>query len=137
MKTKNILTVVAAAAFAVFAQGAFAQAASSPMRADVKADAKTGKQPAGEGTAAMSSGASGVSTKSRMERKDETKAAAKSGGMSPAGDAADMKSDKAAKNASTTKTRAERKAETKADAKAGKIQPAGEAPMPASEPPKK
>ena len=38
MKTKNILTVVAAAAFAVFAQGSFAQA-SAPTRAEVKADA--------------------------------------------------------------------------------------------------
>ena len=44
MKTKLVLGAVAAAV-AVFSQGAFAQAASSPSRADVKAG-KT--QPAGE-----------------------------------------------------------------------------------------
>ena len=35
---KKALTVVAAVAAAMFAQGAFAQAASSPFRADVKAN---------------------------------------------------------------------------------------------------
>ena len=38
MKTKNILTVVAAAAFAVFAQGTFAQASAPGSRAEVKAE---------------------------------------------------------------------------------------------------
>ena len=51
--TRNVLTVVAAAALSVFAQGTFAQA-SSPSRADVKAETKAAQKagelsPAGEG----------------------------------------------------------------------------------------
>ena len=54
--SKSVLTVVAAAALAVFAQGAFAQA-SSPSRADVKAETKAAEKsgkltPAGEGPGA-------------------------------------------------------------------------------------
>ena len=129
MKTKNMLTVVAAAAFAVFTQGAFAQA-SSPSRADVKAETKaaekSGKlQPAGEGKAAMSS-ASGPSDKTRDERKTQTKADAKSGSMQPAGESATAKDDKASKSSKSTKTKADQKAETQADVKGKKTTPAGE-----------
>src|SRR5689334_20691103 len=91
--SKNVLTVVAAAALAVFAQGAFAQA-SSPSRADVKA---------------------------------ETKAAEKSGKLAPAGEAADLKAEKADKSAKSTKTRDERKAQARADQKSGQMAPTGEA----------
>ena len=142
MKTKNVLTVVAAAALAVFAQGVFAQTTAPANRAEVKAETKAAEKagkltPAGEGPGAMSSGASGPSTKDRMERKDETKAAAKSGGLKPAGEASEMKDDKKDKATVSTKTRDERKAQTKADVKAHKTQPAGEAPQPSAEAPKK
>ena len=54
MKTKTVLTVVASAAFAVFAQGAFAQASAPVSRADVKAETKAApKTPAGQGPGAM------------------------------------------------------------------------------------
>ena len=52
MKTKLVLGAVAAA-IAVFSQGAFAQSASSPSRADVKAEAKKNKTPAGEATGSV------------------------------------------------------------------------------------
>ena len=56
MQMKNALTIVAAVAAAMFAQATFAQAASSPTRADVKAEtkaaAKDGKlAPAGDAPA--------------------------------------------------------------------------------------
>jgi hypothetical protein len=56
MQMKNTLTIVAAVAAALFAQGTFAQASAPATRAEVKAetkaDAKAGKLPAaGEGTA--------------------------------------------------------------------------------------
>lgn len=156
MKTNNVLTVVAAAAFAVFAQSAFAQPSAPSSRAEVKAETKAaaksgGLTPAGQGPGAMSSGASGVApgssagmsnssgmpSKTRMERKDETKAAAKSGGLKPAGEAADMKMDKMEKNSMSDKTRAQRKSETKSAVKSGQTQPAGEAAQPAGEAPKK
>ena len=141
MKTKNVLTVVAAAAFAVFAQGAFAQA-SAPSRGEVKAETKAAEKsgtltPAGQGPGAMTSDKGGMSTKTRAERKGETKAARASGDLKPAGEASDMKTDKMEKNAKSTKTRAERKAETKAAIKAHQTTPAGEATQPAGEAPKK
>ena len=98
MKTKLVLGAVAAAV-AVFSQGAFAQA-SSPSRADVKA---------------------------------ETKAAEKSGKLTPAGEATGSTSP--GKGSETTKEA--RKAQTKADVKAGKTQPAGESAQPAGEKPMK
>ena len=135
MKTKFALTAIVAA-LAVFSQGAFAQA-SSPTRAEVKAEAKKGSlAPAGEGPGAMASAPMGTD-KTRAERKATTKTDAKSGGLKPAGDAADMKDDKADKMKGTDKTRAERKAQTKADVKAGKTQPAGEAAAPVGDAPKK
>jgi hypothetical protein len=136
MKTKLALGVIAAAV-AVFSQGAFAQA-SSPTRAEVKAEAKKGAlAPAGEGPGAMGKQPPTTSDKTRAERKATTKAEVKPGKTDPAGDAAELKMDKADKSTGTDKTRAERKAQTKADVKAGKTQPAGEAPQPSSEAPKK
>ena len=141
MKTKLALGAIAAAV-AVFSQGAFAQA-SSPTRAEVKAEAKTGAlAPAGEGPGAMGKQPSTASDKSRAERKATTKSDRAAGDLKPAGEAvkpagAMGKDDKADKNAGSNTTRADRKAQTKADVKAGKTQPAGEAPQPSGEPPKK
>ena len=132
MKTKLALTAIVAA-LAVFSQGAFAQA-SSPTRAEVKAEAKKGSlAPAGEGPGAMASAPKG-SDKTRAERKAQTKADAKAGALKPAGEAADMKT---GVTAGSDKTRAERKAQTQADIKAGKTQPAGEAAAPVGDAPKK
>ena len=132
MKTKLALTAIVAA-LAVFSQGAFAQA-SSPTRAEVKAEAKKGSlAPAGEGPGAMASAPKG-SDKTRAERKAQTKADAKAGALKPAGEAADMKT---GVTAGSDKTRAERKAQTSADIKAGKTQPAGEAAAPVGDAPKK
>ena len=127
MKTKTVLTVVASAAFAVFAQGAFAQAASAPLsRADVKAETKAApKTPAGQGPGAMTSGKAGPSDLTRDERKTQTKADAKSGQLAPAGEAGAQKQEKAEKTTKSTMTKEERKAQAKADQKAGKMAPAG------------
>ncbi len=133
MKTKLIFGAVAAAV-AVFSQGAFAQA-SSPTRAEVKAEARTGAAaPAGEGPNLTGQHPSKTSTKSRMERKAKTRAEAKAGKLEPAGQAAEPVTPSA--SAAVT-TRAERKATTRAAAKAGELKPAGEAAMPAAEPKKK
>ena len=120
MKTKLVLGAVAAAV-AVFSQGAFAQA-SSPTRAEVKADAKKGGlAPAGEGPATPTP--SKASDKTRDERKAQTQADKKSGDLAPAGDRPTAQPSKA-----SDKTRDERKAQTQADKKAGKLTPAGEGP---------
>jgi hypothetical protein len=138
MKTKLALGAVAAA-IAVFSQGAFAQA-SSPTRADVKAEArKGGLAPAGEGpgTNPEKSQQSTMSDKSRADRKATTKADRASGALKPAGEGAEAKDDKAEKSKATTTDRAMRKADTKAAVKARTTQPAGEAPTPSAEAPKK
>jgi hypothetical protein len=133
MKTKLALSAIVAAV-AVLSQGAFAQSASAPTRAEVKAQAKTGSlAPAGEGPIASAPGK--TSDKTRAERKATTKADEKAGALKPAGEAAEKKDDKVSKG--SDKTRAERKATTKADAKAGKLQPAGEAAQPVADAPKK
>ena len=132
MKTKLVLGAIAAAV-AVLSQGAFAQA-SSPTRAEVKAEAKTGAlAPAGQGP--MASQPSKMSDTTRADRKATTKAAAKSGALKPAGEAADMNDNKPGTGSTTT--RATRKATTKAEAKAGDLKPAGEAPQPVDATPKK
>ena len=98
MKTKLALSAIVAAV-AVFSQGAFAQA-SSPTRAEVKA---------------------------------ETKAAEKSGALTPAGEGPVV----GQPGRSSETTRAARKAKTKAEAKAGQLTPAGQAEQPVAETPKK
>ncbi len=143
MKNQFVLGAIVAAV-AVFSQGVFAQA-SSPTRAEVKAQAKTGAlAPAGEGpgTNPEKSQPSTMSDKTRAERKATTKADRAAGELKPAGEAvkpagAMGKDDKAEKTGTSTTTRAERKANTKADIKAGKTQPAGESPQPSGEAPKK
>ena len=135
MKTKLVLGAVAAAV-AMFSQGAFAQAASSPTRAEVKADTKAAEKsgkltPAGEATGSTTP--SKASDKTREERKAATKADRSAGKLAPAGEA----------TGSTTPSkgsevdRAARKADTKAAVKSGKTQPAGEAAQPSGEKPMK
>ena len=134
MKTKLVLGAIAAAV-AVFSQGAFAQAASSPTRAEVKSQAKTGGlAPAGEGP--VTNQPSKASDKTRDERKATTKADAKSGSLKPAGEAAEAKDDKAAKTKTSTANKADVKADSKTAVKSGKTA-AGESPQPASDKPMK
>jgi hypothetical protein len=126
--SRNILTVVAAAAVALFAQGTFAQA-SSPSRADVKAETKAAEKnkqltPAGEGPGAMSSGNTAGSTKTKAEGKAETKAAAKAHQLTPAGEGPGNAGTGATSGSNTSKEA--RKAETKAAAKSKQLTPAGE-----------
>jgi hypothetical protein len=114
MKTKFALSAVAMAV-ALFSQGVFAQA-SSPTRAEVKAQVKTGTlAPAGERAEVTAS--EPKSMKTRAERKAEVKSDKMSGKLEPAGEAADTK---AATPASGPKlTRAQRKAATASAVKAG------------------
>ena len=72
MKMKTALSVVAAAAVALFTQATFAQdAASAPKaRADVKAEAKANKTPAGE--AGQAPAKLPKSDKTKAERKAST-----------------------------------------------------------------
>ena len=117
MKTKLVLGAVAAAV-AVFSQGAFAQA-SSPTRAEVKAEAKKGSiAPAGEGP--MVKTPKGSET-TKEARKAQTKAEQKAGNIAPAGDRPGAGPGKGSET-----TKEARKAQTKAEQKAGKLTPAGE-----------
>jgi len=122
MKIKNALTVVAAVAAAMFAQGTFAQA-SSPSRAEVKAEANsTAKTPAGQGATATEAAPKVDSSKTRAERKSETRNAKKV----PAGEGPEATA--SAPVTKSNKTRAERKAETVRAIKSGETIPAGEGP---------
>ena len=133
MKTKLVLGAVAAAV-AVFSQGAFAQAASSPTRAEVKAEAKKGSlAPAGEATGSVTPSKSSNTT--REARKSQERADAKAGKLAPAGEAGDLKGTQPGKGSEVD--RAARKADTKAAVKSGKTQPAGEAAQPSGEKPMK
>ena len=114
MKMKIALSVVATAVAALFTQVAVAQdAASAPKsRAEVKAEAKANKTPAGE--AGVAPAKEPKSTKSKAERKAETAEARKARELAPAGDVGGEKSaagPKASK-ADIQKARAERKAAT-------------------------
>ena len=124
MKTKLALSAIAAAV-AVFSQGAFAQA-SSPSRADVKAEAKgAAKAPAGE-AGSETPRPSRMSDKTRAERKATTKMDKASGNLKSAGEASGMQDEKSMKTGASTTTRAERKAKTRAANKSGQIPEAGE-----------
>ena len=91
MKMKTALSVVAAAAVALFAQATFSQdAASAPKsRADVKAEAKANKTPAGE--AGQAPAKLPKSDKTKAERKAETAKLRKEGKLAPAGEVAGEK----------------------------------------------
>jgi hypothetical protein len=122
MKTKLALSAIAAAV-AVFSQGAFAQA-SSPSRAEVKAEAKgAAKAPVGE-AGSETPRPSTMSDKTRAERKATTKMDKASGNLKSAGEASGMKDEKS--TGGSTTTRAERKAKTRAANKSGQIPEAGE-----------
>ncbi len=131
MKTNLVLSAIAAASIAVFAQAASAQGANENK------PTKSGSlAPAGVGP--IASTPSTMSDKTRMERKDTTKADRKAGELRSAGDGAgERMDDKADKMKPSTTTRAERKATTKAAVKSGTVQPAGEAATPSAEPAKK
>ena len=129
MKTKLVLGAVAAAV-AVFSQGAFAQAASSPSRADVKAEAKKSHTPAGEATGSVTPGKGSSTTKE--ERKAQEKADKAAGKLQPAGEATG--STAPAKGSEVDKTA--RKADAKAATKSGQTHP-GESAQPSSEKPMK
>lgn len=131
---KKTLTSMTVAVLALFgAQAAFAQAASAPSRAEVKAataDAnKKGQIPTGEAT-----GAAPIGTKSDKARADEkaaTAAANKKGeipgtGTGPSGDVAGQKAPKDMAKSDTA--RADVKKDTAAANKAGAIPGTGTGP---------
>ena len=124
MKTKLVLGAVAAAV-AVFSQGAFAQAASSPTRAEVKAEAKTSKTPAGEATGSV------TPSKGSTADKAATKAEAKKS-KTPAGEATGS----VTPGKGSEVDRTARKSDAKAATKSGKTAPSDQ-PQPASDKPMK
>jgi len=135
-KTLSSLTVAVIAAFA--AQGAMAQAASAPTRAEVKKETaaanKAGQIP-GTGTANVPDAAAGqqspkekaaTSTTTRDDRKKSTAAANKAGDIPGTGTAnvpaaATGQQSPAQAAATSTTTRDDRKAATAAANKAGTI----------------
>jgi Domain of unknown function (DUF4148) len=133
-KTLSSLTVAVIAAFA--AQGAVAQAASAPARADVKKETaaanKAGTIPQGE-AAMQAPPVSKQSDKARADVKKDTAAANKAGaipgtGVSNVPDTAAGQQSPKEKAATSTTTRDDRKKDTAAANKAGAI-PQGEAAM--------
>lgn len=124
MKLKVTLSL-AAAALALLTNNAFAQAASAPDRAAVKADTAAAKKkgellPAGEG---MPTTKTEKSMKSKEEAKAATKDAKAKGELPKTGEAGAAP----AATAKSTKTKAEAKAETADAKKKGELAPAGEA----------
>ena len=131
---KNSRTFGVATAFAIsLACPALALAqASSPTRAEVKAQTKQAVKdrattPAGEGIPDETKAPDTKSTKTRAERKAQTMEDRKEGQLAPAGTRPDYPKGSKSKG---DKTRAERKAETRDARKEGKLTPAGEAPTP-------
>ncbi len=131
---KSSWTFGAAAAFAIsLACPALVMAqASSPTRADVKAQTKQAVKertttPAGEAVPDETKSPDTKSSKTRAERKAQTMEARKAGGLAPAGTSPDYPKGSKSKG---DKTRAERKAEASQARKEGKLAPAGESPSP-------
>lgn len=126
MKMKTALSVVAAAAVALFAQSSFAQD-TTKSRADVKAEAKANKTPAGE--VGQAPAKLPKSDKTKADRKAETAEAKKAHELAPAGETAGEKATPGTEKVSKSdkaKARAERKAEAARLRKEGKLAPAGE-----------
>jgi hypothetical protein len=122
-KLTTPLSLIAAAAFVLVAQGAYAQSASAPTRAEVKAEAKAAKK---DGTAPKVEEGSGMtqpgkSVKPRAEVKAETKKAEKDGTIPKAEEGSGK-----TQPGKSVKPRAEVKAETTKAEKAGTIPKAGE-----------
>ena len=131
---KSSRTFGVATAFAIsLAWPALVQAqASSPSRAEVKAQTKQAVKdrattPAGEGIPDETKAPDTKSAKTRAERKAQTMEDRKEGQLAPAGTRPDYPKGSKSKG---EKTRAERKAETREARKEGKLAPAGEAPTP-------
>ena len=130
MRMQHIHHLGAAAALAVAAvwsPAALAQA-SSPSRAEVKAETRQAVKdkattPAGEGVAGEAKAPDMKTSRTRAERKAQTRADRKEGNLAAAGPAPDYPKNSKSKG---TKTRAERKAETAQARKEGKLAPAGE-----------
>ena len=114
MKTKLALSAVAAA-IAVFSQGAFAQAASSPTRAEVKAGAKPHKAvaPAGEGSRRPTPSKASDKTRDAAQG-HRPRPTSKSGKLSAAGEHGQQGKTQPSKSVGHDH-RDERKAKTKAD----------------------
>jgi hypothetical protein len=126
MNTKHVVGAVAAAAFAIMSHSAMAQPAGTQSGAPTTSGALA---PAGQGPGAQIK-PSTSSDKSRMERKDTTKADRAAGAIPPAGEGPGA----AIKPSTTSQTsRTERKADTSAAVKSGGTQPAGEVPRPVAE----
>lgn len=117
MKMKTALTIATAVTAALFAQGSFAQASSAgnPM------NTPAGQQPMPVGKTG------GMSTESLGDVKAKTKADAKHGKLTPAGEAASGSGDSSAMTGHKM-SRDKVKTDTKASAKDGTLTPAGEAP---------
>jgi len=111
MKMKTTLSLVAAAAVALFSYGAMAQDATK-SRAEVKEEAKQASKTGGSGEANPTPTAKPKSTKARSDVKSETKTANKSGEIET-GDATK------APKAKSEKNRADVKSDTKAAVKSG------------------
>jgi len=131
---KLIPTVGVAIAIAAAYGLALAETSQAPVtRAEVKAETRALQSahklaPAGrDGINNPLAKTPLASTKTRAERKAEVAEASANGDLPPAGDARDVKADRADRAAPTTAVRAERRAETRAAEMAGRLTRAGEA----------
>ena len=121
MKMKTALSLVAAAAVALFAQGTFAQDKSrAEVKEETKAAVKKGETKAGEANPTPVEKTK--STRNRAERKAETAAAEKSGAIKSGENAPSMEKS----GGKSDKARADVKAETKKAVKEGGTPAAGE-----------
>ena len=138
--TRTTRLLAGAAGFAIAAalgSAAYAQSDSKPSRAEVSAQARAanvaGQMPAGELSAADKQSPMPVaSTRTREERKAETLAANRNGGLGSPGQSLYKVNNVAPREplAHPTKTRDERKQETLQAARDHKLMPAGEASEP-------
>jgi hypothetical protein len=133
MKSSRTFGVAAAFAISLTCPALVMAQASSPTRAEVKAQTKQAVKerattPAGEAVPDETKAPDTKSTKTRAERKAQTMEARKGGELAPAGTKPDYPKGSKAKS---DKTRAERKEETRQARKEGKLAPAGESATPA------
>ncbi len=128
MNSKFAVAAVLVGAASLVGQVAQAQA-SSPTRADVKAETraaeKAGQIP-GPGVRGPTGHAPTGTPVNRADRKKATRDAEKAGQLTPPG--ASNRADNAIRAKPTTRSRAERKAETRAANKKGELVPAGQGP---------
>lgn len=130
---KTYTSSLVAAIIVVVSQGVLAQA-SSPTRAEVRAQIKTSTlMPNGERATLDQRETSVRPGKTRADRKNETAMAREAGALRPAGEASDAKEEKADLIKASGANRADRKADASAAIKARTTQPAGEATQPSAE----